>query len=407
MMRKQIKDLIAELRSWLPNYDHGPADYPTILYRVLAAAPGGEELEDMGYEPIGNLGWQELDQLGRVLETIQDKRDVEDLIRGLMSEEDVEEAPRDARQFMSAARTAQEYRSTALLVVGRGESKVQAIRDADGSDVSVETAAGLGIGQGDAEWAVVIDADEIDESDLDNDQSIMSYGRVFWDDKTGWSRDREVEEMREAPRDDTMSLPEIDEYLNARRISPTQFWQKAMGGDMAPLPRSTVERIAHGLGGARRGGVREAPTGRVDRNKIQRALAYVHHHERSQFPPSEGGQQIGRAEAAKQAIRAEGLNGSETEILLNALHVNRSEVEWMRESQRDARPWVVSYIENGREMFDTFDSYREAQKSITRMRKNGVEVISGPIRHQPEFPDEAQRTTGRMFPDAPPRHRRR
>ena len=33
------------------------------------------------------------------------------------------------------------------------------------------------------------------------------------------------------------------------------------------------------------------------------------------------------------------------------------------------------------------------------MRKDGVEVLSGPIRHRPEFPDEAQRRTGQMFPD--------
>lgn len=98
MARKQITDLIAELRSWLPNYDHGAKDYPTILYRVLASAPGGDELEDMGYEPIGNLGWQELEQLGRVLETIQDKRDVEDLIKGLMSEEEEEEGVGEMRE---------------------------------------------------------------------------------------------------------------------------------------------------------------------------------------------------------------------------------------------------------------------------------------------------------------------
>lgn len=98
--RKNIAELIEELKSWLPNYDHGPTDYPTILYRVLAAAPGGEELEDMGYEPIGNLGWHELDQLGRVLVAIQDKQDVEELIAGLREEEEedlrepLREAPR-------------------------------------------------------------------------------------------------------------------------------------------------------------------------------------------------------------------------------------------------------------------------------------------------------------------------
>ena len=92
--RKPIADLIEELRSWLPNYDHGPNDFPTVFYRILADAPGAEELEDMGYEPIGNMGWHELDLLGRVLEAIQDKNDVEDLVQGLIRDEEgeVEEA---------------------------------------------------------------------------------------------------------------------------------------------------------------------------------------------------------------------------------------------------------------------------------------------------------------------------
>jgi hypothetical protein len=98
--RKPIADMIAELRSWLPNYDHGPTDYPTLVWRLLASAPGGEEAEDMGYETF-NISWHEIDQLGRMLEAIQDKRDVEDLVAGLMSEEDpedLEEARRRPRR---------------------------------------------------------------------------------------------------------------------------------------------------------------------------------------------------------------------------------------------------------------------------------------------------------------------
>jgi hypothetical protein len=90
--RPPIADMIAELRSWLPNYDHGPNDYPTTVFRLLASVPGGEELEDMGFEPLGGIGWHELDQLGRMIAAIQDKQDVEELVRGLMSEEE-EEAP--------------------------------------------------------------------------------------------------------------------------------------------------------------------------------------------------------------------------------------------------------------------------------------------------------------------------
>jgi len=91
--RKPIEDIIEELRSWLPNYDHGPKDYPILLFRILASMPGGDELEDMGYETF-NLGWHEMDQLARTLDAIQDKTDVEDLVHGLTyeEEEDLDEA---------------------------------------------------------------------------------------------------------------------------------------------------------------------------------------------------------------------------------------------------------------------------------------------------------------------------
>ena len=97
MPRKQIDDMIEELRSWLPNYDHGPKDYPILLFRILASLPGGDELEDMGYETF-NLGWHEMEQLARVLDTIQDKTDVEDLVHGLIYEEEEEEDLDEARR---------------------------------------------------------------------------------------------------------------------------------------------------------------------------------------------------------------------------------------------------------------------------------------------------------------------
>jgi hypothetical protein len=96
--RKPIADLIKELRSWLPNYDRGPDSFPTTLYRILASLPGGDELEDMGYEPMGGIGWNEADQLGRVLVAIQDKRDVEDLVAGLIHEEDEEQVEETGRR---------------------------------------------------------------------------------------------------------------------------------------------------------------------------------------------------------------------------------------------------------------------------------------------------------------------
>jgi len=86
MARREIENLIAELESWLANHDHGPEDYPTLLLRILASLPGGEELEDLGYEPF-SLGWHEADQLGRVLVTIEGKRDVEEIVAALLGDE--------------------------------------------------------------------------------------------------------------------------------------------------------------------------------------------------------------------------------------------------------------------------------------------------------------------------------
>lgn len=91
---KAIQDQIDELSSWLPNFDHGPEDFPTLLWRILASMPGGDQAEDMGYKPF-NLGWKEADMLGKMLEAIEDKQDVEDLVEGLMADEDEEEEEDD------------------------------------------------------------------------------------------------------------------------------------------------------------------------------------------------------------------------------------------------------------------------------------------------------------------------
>lgn len=88
----KIRKSIDELRSALLNYDHREKDaFPVLIFRVLASLPGGDELEDMGYEPFNQMGWHEAELLGNMLEAIQDKRDVEDLVRGLIAEEEQDE----------------------------------------------------------------------------------------------------------------------------------------------------------------------------------------------------------------------------------------------------------------------------------------------------------------------------
>ena len=113
-IRKPIVAIINELKSWLPNYDHDQ-DYPQLLIRILAGLPGGERLEDMGYQPF-LIGWHEADQLGRVLEAIQDKQDVEDIVREVYESddpEDVEEAPRVTHEAGAHARPAGHHRHRA------------------------------------------------------------------------------------------------------------------------------------------------------------------------------------------------------------------------------------------------------------------------------------------------------
>ena len=106
MARKKIQDMIEELRSWLPNYDHN-TEYVQLIWRILATLPGGDRAEDMDFKPIDGMGWHEADLLGRMLEAIDGKDDVEDLVDGLMADEDeVEESRRGRRSSKRSAHEA-------------------------------------------------------------------------------------------------------------------------------------------------------------------------------------------------------------------------------------------------------------------------------------------------------------
>ena len=47
-----------------------------VFSRILASLPGGEYVEDVGFEPIVDLGWRELKLLARWLSAIEDAGDV-------------------------------------------------------------------------------------------------------------------------------------------------------------------------------------------------------------------------------------------------------------------------------------------------------------------------------------------
>ncbi len=86
-MRREVRDILEELRSWLPNYDHGEDSFPELVLRILASLPGGDELEEAGYEPYSQIGWHEADLLARVIDAVDSQRDVEDLVGGLLADE--------------------------------------------------------------------------------------------------------------------------------------------------------------------------------------------------------------------------------------------------------------------------------------------------------------------------------
>jgi hypothetical protein len=73
MARSELDEVLEELEVWLPSESE---EFVELVARVLASLPGGEALEDMGYEPL-LLGWKEADLLGRLLVALQDSSDVE------------------------------------------------------------------------------------------------------------------------------------------------------------------------------------------------------------------------------------------------------------------------------------------------------------------------------------------
>jgi len=53
-----------------------------LLATASPSLPGGDRLEDLGYEPF-NLGLHEADQLARVLDMVDSERDVAEIVNGL------------------------------------------------------------------------------------------------------------------------------------------------------------------------------------------------------------------------------------------------------------------------------------------------------------------------------------
>ncbi|MBX6362012.1 MAG: hypothetical protein IRZ03_18300 [Acidobacterium ailaaui] len=82
-MRKQFKEMAENIKNWL---NDEPRETVDLFLHILAAMPGGEELQDLGFDQF-QLGWTEVDLLEDMLKQIQTEKDVRDLIRYLIAEE--------------------------------------------------------------------------------------------------------------------------------------------------------------------------------------------------------------------------------------------------------------------------------------------------------------------------------
>jgi hypothetical protein len=144
--RKSIADLTRVMKSWLQYYDQGPNEFPTLIWRILASIPGGEEARNIGYEPF-NIGWTEINRLARVLVDIQDradKRDVEDLVTGLIDNDgEVARRTRVARERASG-RDADAGFAVGVHDQGIIESNAEdAFREADPDEKQIQKASGF------------------------------------------------------------------------------------------------------------------------------------------------------------------------------------------------------------------------------------------------------------------------
>lgn len=63
--KDRARDIAEEIRAWFDNT--GDNGFSQLVFRLLASLRGGDQLEDMGYEPFDGIGYVEADMIGRML----------------------------------------------------------------------------------------------------------------------------------------------------------------------------------------------------------------------------------------------------------------------------------------------------------------------------------------------------
>ena len=150
-------------------------------------------------------------------------------------------------------------------------------------------------------------------------------GHDFWLSRNGhgsgfFDEDTIDEEFQDPLQDAARSYGEFDLYVG----DPDADGERLIYGPPPDWYRSH-RKPAPAVSEARRPALRAGSS--LDRDKIQRALKLLHRLERHTLNPNG----LSRAAAASEAIRQEGLNPVETDILLNSVHVKRSEIDGVHE----------------------------------------------------------------------------
>lgn len=92
MGKKEVTEKFEELASWFENMTReGIDESMQIIGRMLASLPGGDEFEDLGFEPYDWLGWLEYQLITDALQSVGDKWDVEDAASILFDEDEEED----------------------------------------------------------------------------------------------------------------------------------------------------------------------------------------------------------------------------------------------------------------------------------------------------------------------------
>lgn len=92
MRQKEVQENFEELARWFTNMSReGIDESMQIIGRMLASLPGGDEFEDLGYEPYDWLGWHEFELITDALQSIDGKLGVEQAASILFVRDDEDE----------------------------------------------------------------------------------------------------------------------------------------------------------------------------------------------------------------------------------------------------------------------------------------------------------------------------